>query len=59
MKQQKKQAKKDLMEREEQLKEKLKETHKYFSLLEKFADETVRNDFLTEAKGAIVRLIIN
>lgn len=53
MKQQKKQAKKDLMEREEQLKEKLKETHKYFSLLEKFADETVRNDFLNEAKGAI------
>lgn len=53
MKQQKKQAKKDMIEREEQFKEKLKETHKYFSILDKFADETVRNDFLTEAKGAV------
>jgi len=53
MKQQKKQLKRDQMEREEALKEKLKEAHKYFSILSKFGDETVRNDFLNETNGAI------
>lgn len=52
MKQQKKQAKRDQMERDEQFKEKLKETHRYFSVLDRFGDETVRNDFLTESNGA-------
>lgn len=52
MKQQKKQAKRDQMEREEQFKEKLKETHRYFSVLDRFGEDTVRNDFLTESNGA-------
>jgi hypothetical protein len=53
MKQQKKQAKRDQMEREEQLKEKLKELHRYFAILSRFGDETVRNDFLNETNGAV------
>lgn len=52
MKQQKKQAKKEQMEREEQIKDKLKETHRYLSALDTFADETIRNDFLNEVNGA-------
>lgn len=59
MKQQKKQAKKDQLEREEAVKEKLREAHKVTSLLNTFGDENVRNDFLNEVNGATVSLIIN
>jgi len=52
MKQQKKQAKKEQIEREEQLKERLKDTQRYLSVLDTFADDTVRNDFLNETNGA-------
>lgn len=54
MKQQKRQAKKEQLEREEIIKERLKEAHKINSLLETFGDENVRNNFLTESSGAIV-----
>ena len=54
MKQQKKQAKKEQIEREEQLKERLKDTQRYLSVLDTFADDTVRNDFLNETNGAFV-----
>ncbi len=54
MKQQKKQAKKDQMEKEDQLKDRLKETYKYFTVLEKFADDEIRNHFLEETHGAVV-----
>ena len=54
MKQQKKQAKKEQIEREEAIKEKLKETHKIMSLLDQFADENIRDDFLNERSGASV-----
>jgi hypothetical protein len=57
MKQQKKQTKKEQLEREDAIKEKLKETHKYISLLNKFKDKNVRNDFLNEIGGACVILI--
>jgi caprin-1 len=49
MKQQKKQMKKDQIVREEELKERLRECHRYFSLLEKLGDETIRNYFLTNS----------
>jgi len=52
MKQQKKQAKKEQLEREDSIKEKLKETHKYISLLNNFKDKNIRNDFLNENGGA-------
>lgn len=45
MKQQKKQAKKEQLEREEAIRERIKETHKFLSLLDTFGDENVRNDF--------------
>lgn len=54
MKQQKKQLKREEMAKEENMKEKLKEINRYFSVLEKFADDKVRNDFLVENNGAIV-----
>lgn len=54
MKQQKRQVKKEQLEREEMLKERLKEVHKINSLLEMFGDENIRNDFLCETSGAIV-----
>lgn len=54
MKQQKRQAKKEQLEREEMLKERLKEVHKINSLLETFGNETIRNDFLNETSGATV-----
>jgi hypothetical protein len=54
MKQQKKQAKKEQLEREDSIKEKLKETHKYISLLNNFKDKNIRNDFLNENGGACV-----
>lgn len=53
MKQQKKQLKREEMAKEENMKEKLKEINRYFSVLEKFADDKVRNDFLVENNGAI------
>lgn len=37
------------MEREEQIKEKLRETHRYYSLLESFGDEAIRSHFMTES----------
>lgn len=52
MKQQKKQLKKEQMEREEAVREKLKESQKILALLNSFGDETVRNDFLNELNGA-------
>lgn len=53
MKQQKKQAKKEQLEKEEQAKERLRETYKYFTVLEKFADDVIRSHFLAETNGAI------
>jgi len=52
MKQQKKQLKKEQLERDEQVRERVKESQKYISVLEAFGDETVRNDFLNEINGA-------
>jgi hypothetical protein len=54
MKQQKKQSKKEQMEREEAIRDKLKESQKVLTLLNTFGDETIRNDFLNETNGAIV-----
>lgn len=54
MKQQKKQLKKEQLERDEQVRERVKESQKYISVLEAFGDETVRNDFLNEINGAFV-----
>jgi hypothetical protein len=56
MKQQKKQTKKEQLEREDAIKEKIKETHKYISLLNSFKEINVRNDFLNEIGGACVIL---
>lgn len=52
MKQQKKQLKKEQIEREEAIKEKLKESQKVLAVLNHFGDETIRNDFLNELNGA-------
>lgn len=52
MKQQKKQLKKEQIEREELLKEKLRESHRYLSLLDSFGDETIRTEFLAEVNGS-------
>lgn len=52
LKAQKKQAKKDQIEREESLREKLKEVQKIRSFLNSFNDESVRQDFLNENNGA-------
>lgn len=54
MKQQKKQLKKEQIEREEAIKEKLKESNKILTLLNTFADESIRNDFTNEVNGATV-----
>lgn len=51
-KQQKKQLKKEQIEREEAIREKLKEGHKILAVLNTFGDETIRNDFLNELNGA-------
>ena len=56
MKQQKKQLKKEQLEREEHIKEKLREAHKLLSVLDVFGDEAIRNDFLNELNGAVVRV---
>lgn len=58
MKQQKKQIKKEQTEREEAIKEKLKESNKIITLLNEFTQESVRNDFLNEANGASVDIFI-
>lgn len=52
MKQQKKQAKKEQAEREEAVKEKLKESQKMLALLDNFANDETRADFLNEVNGA-------
>lgn len=57
MKQQKKQLKKEQIEREEAIKEKLKEAQKILALLNTFADESIRNDFLNELNGATVKIL--
>jgi hypothetical protein len=57
MKQQKKQAKKEQIEREELVKEKLKDAQKFLSVLDTFADENIRNDFLNETNGASVNYL--
>ncbi len=54
MKQQKKQAKKEQLERDEAIKEKLKEAQKFISILDKFGDNAHRNNFLNETNGACV-----
>lgn len=48
MKQQKKQSKKEQTEREEAIKEKLKESQKYLVALESIREESVRQYFLSE-----------
>jgi len=57
MKQQKKQAKRDQMEREESetttVKTKLKDAQKYLVILKAFGETTVRNDFFKEKHGAL------
>jgi hypothetical protein len=54
MRQQKKQAKKEQIEREELIRDRLRESHRVMSLLSLFGDEAVRNDFLNETNGAFV-----
>lgn len=56
MKQQKKQIKKEQTEREEAIKEKLKDSNKIITLLNAFTHESVRNDFLNETNGASVTI---
>ena len=58
MKQQKKQTKKEQMEREELMRDKIRDSQKYLSVLDTFGDETVRNDFLNESNGAFVSVFI-
>lgn len=58
MKQQKKQAKKEQTEREEAIKDKIKETQKYLTVLDVFGQENVRIDFLNEQNGAIVSTVL-
>lgn len=52
MKQQKKQIKKEQIERDEAAKEKFKEAQKFLSVLDKLGDNDIRKDFLNEANGA-------
>ena len=56
MKQQKKQSKKEQIERDEAIKEKLRESQKLFAVLDAFAKEEVRQDFLLEQNGATFKL---
>ena len=56
MKQQKKQTKKEQMERDEAIKEKLRESQKMLSVLDAFAKDEVRDDFLHEKNGAAPKL---
>ena len=57
MKQQKKQTKKEQLEREELIRERIKESQKYLAVLDTFGDDTIRNDFLNELNGANVYLL--
>jgi hypothetical protein len=57
MKQQKKQTKKEQLEREELIRERIKESQKYLAVLDTFGDDTIRNDFLNELNGADVYLL--
>ena len=57
MKQQKKQTKKEQLEREELIRERIKESQKYLAVLDTFGDDTIRNDFLNELNGASVCLL--
>jgi len=52
MKQQKKQTKKEQMEREELIRDKIRDSQKYLSVLDTFGDDSIRNDFLNETNGA-------
>jgi hypothetical protein len=54
VKQQKKQTKKEQLEREETIRDRLRESHRIMSLMDLFGDETVRSDFLNETNGAFV-----
>jgi hypothetical protein len=54
MKQQKKQTKKEQMEREELIRDKIRDSQKYLSVLDTFGDDSIRNDFLNETNGAFV-----
>lgn len=56
MKQQKKQTKKEQIEREEAIKEKLRESQKLLSVLDAFAKDEVRNDFLNEKNGCTFKM---
>lgn len=57
MKQQKKQLKKEQIEREEAIKEKLKEANKVITLLNTLTNEGVRNNFLNETNDITVIVI--
>lgn len=54
LKAQKKQTKKEQIEREELLRDKLKDVRRIQSLLNSFQEETIRSDFLNESNGAVV-----
>ena len=58
MKAMKKQSKKEQQDRDEQLKDKIKEVRKIEALLNTFGDDKVRNDFLEGRDGANVRNFI-
>lgn len=56
MKQQKKQTKKEQLEREEAIKEKFRESQKMLAVLDAFAKEEIREDFLNEKNGASFKM---
>ena len=56
MKQQKKQTKKEQLEREEAIKEKFRESQKMLAVLDAFAKDEIRDDFLNEKNGASFKL---
>ena len=56
MKQQKKQSKKEQIEREEAIKDKLRESQKLLAVLDEFAKDETRADFLNEQNGATFKL---
>jgi predicted S18 family serine protease len=59
MKQQKKQTKKEQIEREEATKEKFRESQKLLSVLDAFAKDEVRSDFLNEQNGCTFKMTQN
>ncbi len=57
MKAQKKQAKKEQQEREDLVKEKLKEVQRLQAVLNTFGDEKVRQDFLDGKSGDVCMIL--